>query len=185
MNEGLKLPWIIAGYDLFAKEGPKGLKIEVMASKVKKSKSSFYHHFSDLEVFTEELLLYHLERARLVAEREAKCKNIVPDLLNVLIDSKYDLLFNRQLRVHRDQPDFKKCFEQSNKEASKAIIDLWTAELGLGDNKKLATLLFMLVMDNFYLQITEKNLTFEWLLNYFTELGTMVAEMKKSELASY
>lgn len=42
MNEGLKLPWIIAGYDLFAKEGPKGLKIEVMASNVKKSKSSFY-----------------------------------------------------------------------------------------------------------------------------------------------
>jgi AcrR family transcriptional regulator len=185
MNDAIKLPWVEAGYHLFAEHGPKGLKIEVMAGKVKKSKSSFYHHFSDLEVFTEELLLYHLKRAKLIAEREAKCKSIVPDLLNVLIDSKYDLLFNRQLRVHRDQPDFKKCFEQSNKEASTAIMELWIAELGLGDNKKLATLLFMLVMDNFYLQITEKNLTFEWLLNYFTELGTMVAEMKKSELASY
>ena len=42
-----------------------------------------------------------------------------------------------------------------------------------------------MVIKFFYLQITEKNLTFEWLLNYFTELGTMVAEMKKSELASY
>lgn len=34
MNEGLKLPWIIAGYDLFAKDGPTGLKIDVMATEL-------------------------------------------------------------------------------------------------------------------------------------------------------
>jgi hypothetical protein len=61
------------------------------------------------------------------------------------------------------------------------LMTLWVSELGLADNQKLADLLFKLVMDNFYLQISEKNLTYPWLLNYFVELGTMVEEMRKSE----
>jgi AcrR family transcriptional regulator len=185
MHDDVKLPWIMAGYELFAKGGPAGLKIEVMAGKVKKSKSSFYHHFSDLEVFMEELLTYHLTRAEAIADRERECKCLVPDLLNVLVESKPDLLFNRQLRIHRDNPAFKKCFEQSNKEASEAIMGLWVTELGLQENKNLARILFFLVMDNFYLQISEKSLTYEWLLNYFAELGRMVAEMKKLETTTY
>jgi AcrR family transcriptional regulator len=185
MSEAIRLPWIEAGYELFSKEGPKGLKIEAIARHVKKSKSSFYHHFSDLEIFTDELLHYHLQRAALIATRERACQRIVPDLLNVLIDSKIDLLFNRQLRVNRDIPAFKQCFEKSNKEASDALMNLWITELGLAGNQKLAGLLFMLVMDNFYLQISDKNLNYDWLLNYFSELGNMVVEMKKSEAVSY
>lgn len=181
MNDAIKLPWVEAGYHLFAEHGPKGLKIEVIARHVKKSKSSFYHHFSDLEVFSEELLFFHIQRAKQVAERERACKTIVPDLLNVLVDAKTDLLFNRQLRIHRDTPAFKKCFEQSNELASQALMALWVSELGLADNQKLAGLLFKLVMDNFYLQISEKNLNYPWLLSCFVELGTMVEEVKKSE----
>ena len=181
MTDDVKRPWIIVGYELFAKDGPNGMKVEVMARTVQKSKSSFYHHFADLEVFTEELLFFHMQRAKHVAERERACNTIVPELLNVLVDAKTDLLFNRQLRIHRDLPAFKKSFEESNDLASKALMQLWATELGLSDNQKLAGLLFKLVMDNFYLQISEKNLTYAWLLSYFTELGTMVEEMKKAE----
>ena len=56
MTKDNKLPWILCGYNIFSKEGPKGLKIEVIARQVSKNKSSFYHHFADLEVFTEILL---------------------------------------------------------------------------------------------------------------------------------
>ena len=48
-----KLPWILCGYDIFSKEGSNGLKIEVIARRVNKSKSSFYHHFADLDLFIE------------------------------------------------------------------------------------------------------------------------------------
>jgi hypothetical protein len=61
-------------------------------------------------------------------------------------------------------------------------MNLWATELGLVDNQKLAGLLFKLVMANFYLQISEKNLTYQWLLNYFAELGAMLEEMKKAEV---
>ncbi|NQZ48466.1 MAG: TetR/AcrR family transcriptional regulator, partial [Erythrobacter sp.] len=69
-KKDLLLPWIKAGYTLFAEEGPQGLKVEVIARRVNKSKSSFYHHFADLEVFTEFLLDHHLKQSAHLAELE-------------------------------------------------------------------------------------------------------------------
>ena len=52
--------WIITGYESFAQSGESGLKIEQLAKVVGISKSSFYHHFADLDIFIEKLLLHHL-----------------------------------------------------------------------------------------------------------------------------
>ncbi|MEM7514864.1 MAG: TetR/AcrR family transcriptional regulator, partial [Bacteroidota bacterium] len=57
--EKLIEPWLKAGYDIFSQEGPGGLKVERLARIVGKSKSSFYHHFADLEIYTSFLLEYH------------------------------------------------------------------------------------------------------------------------------
>lgn len=65
-------------------------------------KSPFYHHFADLEVFIQILLKHHLERAKMIADKERLCKNVVPDLLRLLVEVKSDLLFNRQLRINRN-----------------------------------------------------------------------------------
>ncbi len=43
--------WIIKGYETFALFGEKVLKIEKLAKDVGISKSSFYHHFADLDIF--------------------------------------------------------------------------------------------------------------------------------------
>jgi AcrR family transcriptional regulator len=174
-----KMPWILCGYEIFSKEGLKGLKIEVIARAVNKSKSSFYHHFADLEFFTETLLYYHLERIKIIAERESHCKNVIPELLNVLLEVKEDLLFNRQLRINRNVIQFKDCFEKSSKKAGEAILEIWADTLGLKGNSKLAGMVLGLSLENFYLQITEETLTYEWLKNYVTDLQNMVKEFEK------
>lgn len=174
--------WILCGYERFAREGTAGLKIEVMAKAVFKSKSSFYHHFADTEVFTEWLLQYHLERAQLMAERELACQNIVPELLHVILEFKQDLLFNRQLRVHRDVPAFKTCFEKANAFVGGAIVQLWANELGLRDQSHLAGLVLNLSMENFFLQITEDTLTYEWLSQYVFDLKKMVAAFQQQQI---
>jgi AcrR family transcriptional regulator len=181
MTNDIRLPWILAGYHLFASEGPKGLKVEVIARQVNKSKSSFYHHFADLEVFTEILLNHHLERAKRIAERERLCKNVIPDLLNLLLEIKQDLLFNRQLRINRNISQFKQCFEKSSTEVGEAILGIWAEALGLRDNSNLARIVLKLSLENFYLQITAETLTYKWLLNYVNELQNMVKEFKKEE----
>jgi AcrR family transcriptional regulator len=166
--------WILAGYALFAQEGPKGLRVEVLARQVKKNKSSFYHYFADIDAFTEILLQYHLERAKIVADSERLCRNVIPELLEVLVAFKQDLLFNRQLRVHRDNPAFQRCFEKASSEVGEAIAHIWSELLGLRDNVPLALLVLNLSLENFYLQLTDATLHYEWLLEYVQNLQSLV-----------
>lgn len=175
----IKQPWIDAGYERFAKHGPDGLKIEVISRIVGKSKSSFYHHFADLEVFTAHLLRYHLERSAIIVEKENHCKNVIPELLHVLVDHKQDLLFNRQLRVHRSNPEFEACFQKTSAEVGGAVLGIWAEALSLQDNSNLVLMILRLSIENFYLQITEDTLTYEWMEQYVKELQTMAREFSK------
>ena len=180
-SKDLLAPWILVGYEIFANEGPKALKVEVIARRVNKSKSSFYHHFADLEVFVEFLLAYHLERAEIIAEQERQCKNVIPELLHLLTEVQQDLLFNRQLRINRDIPKYKHCFEKASATVGEAILGIWAAELGLGDNSYLAQIVLNLTLENFYLQITPETLSYEWLYEYVQGLKTMVQAFKQNE----
>jgi AcrR family transcriptional regulator len=147
MNK-IQQPWMEKGYRTFAYEGPQGLKVERLAKEVGKSKSSFYHHFADLEVFTSVLLDYHLKQADLLAEKESNCKTI-EELIDVLVDHKVDLLFNRQLRVHRANPEFCSCLMETGKVTTQAIIGLWAEALELKDQTYLAGLVLKLSLENF------------------------------------
>jgi AcrR family transcriptional regulator len=185
LTDALKQAWILVGYEIFAKDGPKGLKVEVMARRMAKSKSSFYHHFADLEVFTEALLCYHLQQAAVIAARERQCKNVVPELLNVLLDVKQDLFFNRQLRVNRHILAFKICFEKASQDVAEATVAIWADALGLTDQTALAGITLNLALENFYLQITEETLNYEWLQSYVKEMRRMVDEFKKMKTGSF
>lgn len=180
MTSTRKQPWIQAGYILFAEAGPDGLQVEVLARRVKKSKSSFYHHFADLDVFTELLLQYHLDQAKRVAQREALCQNIVPDLIHLLLDVRHDLLFNRQLRIHHHVPAFKTCFNRTNQYLEDAFLNVWAKDLGLAGRVELARDVLSLVLDNFFLQLSATSLTYDWLRNYFGDIHRLVANLTKA-----
>ena len=173
----LTKPWIQVGYEIFSQKGPAGLKIEEIARKVNKSKSSFYHHFADLEIFTQLLLKYHLARAKEIAEKENLCKSIDPELLNILIEAKTDLLFNRQLRINRETKDFKNCIELSDKFVGEGFLKVFSKELNLELNLSEANNFFQLVLENFYLKLTEDRITYQWLSEYFAELKQLVSNL--------
>ena len=176
-------PWLTAGYEIFSQEGPNGLKVERLARIVGKSKSSFYHHFADLEIYTSFLLEYHMKQVDVLFEKEKACQRVVPDLLHILVEHKEDLLFNRQLRVHRSVPAFQKCFEKANQLSVESIVGIWAEALGLEHESYLAQMVLMLTMENFYLQITEETLTYEWLENYIFQLQNMVQAFKKGQVS--
>ncbi len=172
------LPWLQEGYATVAADGPLALRVEPLARAVGKNKSSFYHHFADLEVFTEWLLTYHLQRARLMAEKESRCQTI-DELITVILDHKTDLLFHRQLRFHRDRPDFDACLEQTATEVVVAIIPLWSKTLGLDPRAELTEMVLNLSIENFYLQINDHTLNREWLTDYFDQLRHMVDQFRR------
>lgn len=179
-NTPAKLPWILQGYTLFAEQGPASLKVEVLSRLVGKNKSSFYHHFADLDLFIEHLLTYHLSRASLIASRERACKNVIPELLETLLEFPTDLFFNRQLRIHRSRPDFAACFQQSSMEVGEAIIGIWAEALGLVGKNHLAQLVLNLTLENFYLQITPETFTYEWLEKYVRDLQILTKSFQDS-----
>jgi hypothetical protein len=125
-------------------------------------------------VFTAYLITAHLERSKIISIKAKACENMVPDMLNLLIDIKQDLLFNRQLRINRHLPDFKKCFENANKPVENAFIKIWSEAIGLEGKEFLAQVVLNVTVENFYLQITEENLCYDWLLNYFEEIRFMI-----------
>jgi AcrR family transcriptional regulator len=174
----IQQPWIEKGYQVFAYQGPVGLKIERLAKGIGKNKSSFYHHFADLEIFTGILLKYHLEQAQIMAEKESKCASL-EELIEIILEHKIDLLFNRQLRIHRENADFANCFEKTNQITSREIIPIWSEILNLQENSFLAGLVLKLSLENFFLQITDETLNHKWLNNYFQELQSLIRAFKK------
>ena len=173
-----KQPWIAAGYHTFAYEGPQSLKIESLARAVTKSKSSFYHLFGELDLFIHSLLEYHLERVQIIAVEEGKAKSIDPELIHVLLNFKTDILFSRRLRLNREVSHFTRCFEKANELIGDAFIGVWANDLNLKDRTLIATNLYEFALENFYLQVTEENLNYEWLSNYFKDLRSMVTSLK-------
>ncbi len=171
--------WIDVGYAAFAEEGPKGLRIESFARRIGKSKSSFYHHFADLELFTELLLQQHLERAADIAQRMRQCERMDPDMLDLFLSVRSDILFQRQLRIHRDKVAFRNCFEQAHAPIEEALLSVWTQALDLQGRDALARGMLRLVVENFYLRVTDDTLSRAWLIAYLTEIQAMVATLSE------
>jgi AcrR family transcriptional regulator len=162
--------WIKKGYEIFAISGQIALKIEPLAKEVGKSKSSFYHHFADLELFTDILLKYHIEQSKIIGQKERQAKNIDPELIHILVEHKTDLLFNRQLRINQQLPSFALALDRSNKNVGDAFVHIWIKDLGLQLSKNQLEAIFTLALENFFLQINSETLNYHWLSNYFKNL---------------
>jgi len=169
--------WLTTAYEICAVEGFDSLKIERLAKIVGISKSSFYHYFADLESFVYELLEYHYERCLILAKREKECSQIYPQLIDLLVDHKTDLLFHRQLRINREKPRFGKAVETSSEILGNYAVMLWTKDI----NQKLSQTqlggLFKIATDNFYMRINEHNLNRKFLIDYFVELGKATRQL--------
>lgn len=162
--------WIKAGYEIFAINGQAGLKIEPLAKTVGKSKSSFYHHFADIELFISDLLKHHIEQSFVIAVKEQNATRIDPELINILVEHRTDLLFNRQLRIHRNIKLFADTLFQSNKIVGDSFVNVWIKDLNLQLTQKQIEGIFTLALENFFLQINSENLNHKWLSDYFSNL---------------
>ena len=172
-------PWIKKGYTIFSKEGPNGLKVETLARLVNKSKSSFYHHFADLEIYVDYLLYYHKEVVAVIAKKEQECTNM-EELIEVMLEHKEDLLFNRQLRIYRDHDHFARCLAWTDEQVIPAVVPIWSRAIGLPDQSYLAAMVLNLSMENFYLQLTEKTFYRQWLTQYFKQLRATINALKST-----
>ncbi len=165
-----QVDWLVKGYEVFSMLGPQGLKIEPLAKSVGINKSSFYHHFADLELFVDALLELHLHRAQEMALKESRVKSIIPEMIDILLEHKLDLLFNRQLRIHENISSFKETLMRSTTTIGDSFKQVWALELDVKVKASQVDSLYALALEGFFLKINPQNLTRSWLTEYFLNL---------------
>ena len=162
--------WIRKGYQTFALYGESKLKVEHLAKAVGISKSSFYHLFADMEVFVNALFTHHLNISQIIAEKEKQATCIKPELIQILLDHKLDLLFNRQLRINPHKPHYQDTLIKSNQYIGNDFVLLWLKDSKLNFTIQQAGALLELALENFFLQINQDNLDYNWLERFFDNL---------------
>jgi AcrR family transcriptional regulator len=180
MSSNNTLPWLEAGYDIFALHGPDALKVEALARKVGISKSSFYHHFADLEIYTQMLMSHHLDSISVMATKARSCKVIDPDFLYLMLDHKRDIMFNRRLRVHRDNLAYQLCFERASYSVEVEFIGIFAEMYGLSQQLDIAWNVLKVVNDLFYTRVTNENLTYPWLVNFLEQMDDFMKDVTRS-----
>jgi AcrR family transcriptional regulator len=165
--------WIKQGYETFALAGRNELKVEPLAKAVGKSKSSFYHHFADIDLFIDVLMKHHIHQAHLIAAKERNASNINPDFINILVAHKIDLLFSRQLRINKHIPLFADTLASSNKITGDAFVKIWIKDLNIKLSPQQIEGVYGLALENFFLQINADNLHAAWLQSYFEQLNKL------------
>ncbi len=171
--------WIKAGYETVAQLGESGLKVEQLAKDVAISKSSFYHHFADLDVFVDQLLSYHVQRAEVIALKERQAKTINPELIDILVEHKIDLLFNRYLRIHANNASYHRALKKVDQLMGVDFVNLWIRDLKLQISKQQVEGLYELALKNFFLEINPDNLNRVWLVQYFENLRRITQNLHK------
>lgn len=159
--------WIRSWYEIFALSGRNGFKIEKLAKTVGISKSSFYHHFAYLDIFIGQWCEYHVESSFILANKEKNIKNIQPELIDILLEHKTNLLFHRQLRINRNIDTYRENLKLSTRVVGNAFIMIWVKDLQLELEQNQLASLFELALENFYLQMNNDNITYQWLAEYF------------------
>ena len=169
--------WIRIGYEYFALKGLSGLKIEPLAKKIGISKSSFYHHFADVDYFVEFLLKFHIEQTLIISEKERNAKTIDPALINIIVQHKIDFLFNKQLRLNQNLKLFPETLNKSNKIIGDLLTMEWVNHINYKLTKIQTEAVLSLVIENFFLQITYENINQKWLSEYFVSLNQLTNKL--------
>lgn len=177
-QEPSALKWIEKGYENFAKHGIQGIKIEPLSKEVFLSKSSFYHFFGEQQLFLEHLMAYHLAQCEVIRNKEEKIDLINPDLIHILIEHKWDLLFNRQLRLHQTNNLYKSTLELSNQIMGSEFVRIFIVDTKIQLNPNQIQSLYSLALDQFFLNINEENIHFDWLNTYFDSFRQLAMSLQ-------
>ena len=160
-TNGSKQKWIEKGYEYFALYGPDNLNINKISKDIGLARTTFYHHFGDLEIFTEELLDRHWEiclQTSIIGSK--KCKKLFPDLYNLAEQYPIPLKFSKQLFLNRHILSFNYLFVKAyNYHANTFVLKLFSEQFNLNQTKENLINLWTTVGDSWYSRLDVNDLS--------------------------
>lgn len=155
-----KQKWIEKGYEHFALYGPENISINAISKEIESPRASFYHHFSDLEVFINHLLEVHLDMNMwYIAQGKENCKCMLPDLFQLIEKIPMALRFERQLFLHRHVPLYGFMFTKLHEKAkNEFILDLFVKESDLNMKYEDASRILLIFTESWFARINPEQL---------------------------
>ena len=155
-----KQKWLEKGYEHFALFGPENISINAISKEIDSTRSSFYHHFSDMEVFFASLLESHYQLTKqFIVEGKQNCKKLIPDLYILLEKFSLGLKFNRQLFVNRHIPSFGFMFNRVfEKVTEDFVLDLFVHQFNLQLERNDVASIWLTLTESWYARINPENL---------------------------
>lgn len=169
--------WVEKGYTLFAEEGLDGIQVERLARMVARNKSGFYHYFSDLEGFCEELIKLHEQKTDDFVKDVLGAKTLDPDFFLVLSKHAYMVMFQVQLTRNKRSFLFFEASKEVDEKVNFAVYRMWSDYLGVHNNADLATRYFSLIRDMFYTRISFQNFNYPFLQSIAVEAKGLFNQM--------
>ena len=157
----LKEKWLEGGYAEFAEVGPEHISINLIAKNIGASRSSFYHHFAEVDIFIDELLAEHWKISEEFIERgKENCKNLIPDLYDMLAQYPAPLKFARQLFLYRHIPKYNYVFLKSFNESTDAfVLDLFARHLDWKQSHRELSGLYLSLGEAWYSRLDPRDLS--------------------------
>ena len=186
VSHGFKQKCIEKGYERFALYGPENLSINKLCKETGSSRASFYHHFGDIENFTEELLDMHWQINQQYCSIGAReCKNYFPDLYLLLEQYPIPLQFSKQLFLNRNNPAFNYLFMKTYNASARAfILKIFAEQFGLHQNDEDIYNLWLTVGESWYSRLDINNLSAEKMQKLAEEIVNSVLKFISSGVYS-
>jgi AcrR family transcriptional regulator len=160
-KKGMREDWLEQGYIDFAEYGPDQLSINRIGKVIGASRSSFYHHFGDVDLFIDELLQYHWSIAvEFNTKGKEYCKQLIPDLYDALAQYPVPLKFSIQLFHNRHIPRFNYLFNKTYESSAEGfLLPLFADHLGVETSPSELKNLWITLGEAWYSRLDPKDLS--------------------------
>jgi AcrR family transcriptional regulator len=185
-NTDSKTKWLSIGYQHFALYGPDQMSINQISKEINASRTSFYHHFGDIEIFVEDLLRMHLIAIeKFIDAGKVRCKQLYPDLFDLLTEYPTELKFNIQLFHNRNNPTFNFLFYKGYEIVAHAfVLKLFKDQFSFSKSDKDIFELWLTLGETWYSRITPNDLSSSTLLQHSQEIMQSILKFVESDLYS-
>jgi AcrR family transcriptional regulator len=173
--------WIEAGYVLFAKNGLESIQIEPLSRAIGLNKSGFYHYFGDRDSFLEALMAHHFKQAELITGEYHQMKQLLPDVVEVLIRYQIPIMVQMQLVRHKQNNILLGGYNKTKALFDPAILPFWAKYLELEDNHSVALQYFEMVRDMFYARLSFETFNSESITKLIVESKQFVEDLRQKK----
>jgi AcrR family transcriptional regulator len=176
--------WISTGYKLFGTDGMDGIKVERIARILALNKSGFYHYFGDMASYIKCLLQYHVSLARNISSEIARCQNIDPDLLRLVVKRKGFFLVESQLLVKSRPTHVDEDLDEAGRIVNDALLPLWRKIRDLPEDPSAAIGLLNIIRHFFYARMDGQHLDYEFLHALTVETQVILDKTMDRQISS-